>query len=49
MWTKGEATKSGILKTAVPPKTNISPNIPADFQEVLPDFQPYIIQRGEKS
>ena len=48
MWTKGEATKSGILKTAVPPKTKISWNIPVDFQKLLPDFRPYIIQRRKK-
>jgi hypothetical protein len=41
---EGEATNSGTGRTAVPHKTTTSRNIPAEFQELLPDFQLYIIQ-----
>jgi hypothetical protein len=36
------------VRTAVPDKAIISGNIPADFQEVLPEFQLYIIEKRKK-
>jgi len=46
---EGEATKSGPGRTAAPHKTKIPGNIPADFQEALPNFRLYIIQKREKN
>jgi hypothetical protein len=36
------------VRTAVPDKANISRNIPADLQEMLPEFQLCIIEKRKK-
>jgi hypothetical protein len=45
---EGESTNSGTGRSAVPHKTNISRNIPVEFQEMLPAVQLYIIWRRKK-
>ena len=45
---EGEATNSGTVRTAVPHKTTASRNIPAEFQEMLPEFKLLIIQKMKK-
>jgi len=45
---EGETKKLTHGRTSMPYKTTASPNIPAEFQEILPVFQLYIIQKRKK-